>query len=74
MGMCEMDRIFPLEDGEEVSDKDLRSILGIATGGPVPMLFPEDTRCCGDHPGDWDREAKPGHSFCQECLDRMESP
>jgi hypothetical protein len=31
-----------------------------------------DDRCCGDHPGDWDRPALPGHSFCQECLDRSE--
>jgi len=30
-----------------------------------------DDRCCGDHPGDWNRPAVPGSSWCQECLDRI---
>jgi hypothetical protein len=33
-----------------------------------------DTRCSGDHPGDWGREAVPGSGFCQECLDRLAGP
>ena len=30
-----------------------------------------DDRCCGDHPGEWDTLAEPGHSFCRPCLDQL---
>lgn len=30
-----------------------------------------DDRCCGDHPRDWSRLARPGYSFCSECLERL---
>lgn len=30
-----------------------------------------DERCCGDHPGDWDRPAVPGTGWCAECLAQL---
>jgi hypothetical protein len=42
MSMDDLDRIFPMYDDDEVSDKDLRAITAINTGGPVPMAFPDD--------------------------------
>jgi hypothetical protein len=39
--VTDLDRIFPLYDEPEVTDKELIAKTAINTGGPAPMVFPE---------------------------------